>query len=477
MSLNRLTATKLSKMLRDRECSAVEIINDVFKTIDSSEKNINAYITIMEDEALNQAKLVDERLSKGDKLSCLAGIPIGIKDNICMKNVLTTCGSKMLSNFISPYDATVIAKLRKNDVVFTGKLNLDEFAMGSSGEYSYFGRTYNPINLEYVPGGSSSGPVAAVASNEAVMSLGSDTGGSIRVPAAFCGLVGLKPTYGSVSRYGLIALASSLDQIGPIAKTVDDVAMLYRAICGLDQKDVTTVDIDHHINENLDDFDIRGLKIGVSDEYFGDGVDKEVVDSVKQSIRLLESRGAVIKEINLPKGQEALAAYHIILPAEVSSNLARFDGVKYGYRAIDFDSLEEMYEKTRGEGFGEEVKRRIILGTFILSSDHVDSIYAKGKFFQRKVISEMHDIFKRCDVIITPSAPSTAFKFGDLVNDPVKMYMNDMCTVVVNIAGLPAISLPCGYGKNGLPIGMQVIGTHFSENLLLKIGKLHEKIR
>lgn len=475
MRLNELTAKELSKMLKNKKCSAKEIAKDVFRQINEREKDINAYITVLEDEALKQAEIVDKKLAKGETVSSLAGIPIGVKDAICMKNTLTTCASKILSNFISPYDATVIERLRKHDVVFTGKLNLDEFAMGSSGEYSYFGKTKNPLNLEYVPGGSSSGPVASVAGNEAIMSLGSDTGGSIRVPAAFCGLVGLKPTYGAVSRYGLIALASSLDQIGPVAKTVDDAAMLYRAICGYDEKDATTSKINHNIDEDLDNFDVKNLRIGISEEYFGDGVDQDVVNNVKKSIKMFEERGAIIKEVKLPKGEEAIAAYYIILPSEASSNLARFDGVKYGYRTDNYDNLEEMYEKTREEGFGQEVKRRILLGTFILSANHRDSIYAKGKFFQRKVISEMKNIFEDCDIVITPSAPSTAFKFGEMVNDPVKMYMNDMCAVFVNIAGLPAISLPCGVGKNGMPIGIQIIGPHFSENLLFKVGKVHEK--
>lgn len=472
--LNDLTATQLSKMLRNKECSAVEISQDVFKKIKNIEKDINAYITVTEEDALKQAKEVDEKISRGQKLSPLAGIPIGIKDNICVRDTKTTCGSKMLSNFVSPYDATVVERLRDNDVVFTGKLNLDEFAMGSSGEYSYFGKTRNPLNFEYVSGGSSSGPVAAVAASEAIMSLGSDTGGSIRVPAAFCGLVGLKPTYGSVSRYGLVALASSLDQIGPIAKTVDDTAMLYRAICGYDNKDATTSMIDHKIDENLSNFNIKGLTIGVSQEYFGSGVDWDVIQNVKKSIKCFQENGAIIKEIILPRGEDALAAYHIMLQSEASSNLARFDGVKYGYRTKDYNNLEEMYENTRGEGFGPEVKRRIILGTFILSAQRKSSIYAKGRFFQKKIISQMKKVFEQCDIVITPSTPSTAFKIGNMASDPVKMYMNDMCTVFVNIAGLPAISLPCGTGQNGLPIGIQIIGPHFSENLLFKVSKVHE---
>lgn len=476
MNLSEFSAKELSRMLREKKCSSVEITTDVLNNIKEKDERINAYITVMEDEALKQAKEVDAKLANNEELSDLAGIPIGIKDNICVKGTLTTCASKILSNFVAPYDATVIEKLKKQNVVFTGKLNLDEFAMGSSGEYSYYGKTLNPLNTEYVPGGSSSGPVASVAAGEAIMSLGSDTGGSIREPAAFCGTVGLKPTYGAVSRYGLIALASSFDQIGPLAKTVDDAAMLYRAICGFDERDATTLHVDHNINENLDNFDINGLKIGISEEYFKDGVDEDVVCNVKRSIKMLEERGAKIVNVSLPKGSDAIAAYYIILPAEASSNLARFDGVKYGYRTENYHSLEEMYEKTRGEGFGKEVKRRIMLGTFILSSGHVDSIYVKGKLCQKKIIAEMKDVFKNCDVVVTPSAPSTAFKFEHLINDPVKMYMNDMCTVLANIAGLPAISLPCGNGQNGLPIGLQVIGPHFSENLLFKIGKFHEDL-
>ena len=474
MKLNEMSAVELSSMLKDKKCSAVEIAIDVFNEIEKREDEINAFITVLKDSGIEKAEEVDKKIAKGERISCLAGIPIGIKDAICMKDTLTSCASKMLSNFMSPYDATVVTKLRKHDVIFTGKLNMDEFAMGSSGEYSYYGRTANPHNLEYVAGGSSSGPVASVAANESIMSLGSDTGGSIRVPASFCGLVGLKPTYGSVSRYGLIALASSLDQIGPISKTVDDTAMLYRAICGLDDYDATTANIDHKIYEPIDNLDIHNLVIGVSDEYFGEGIDIEIADSVKSAIKIFINKGAKVKKVCLPKGQDSLSAYHIILPAEASSNLARFDGIKYGYRAREYESLEEMYEKTRGEGFGPEVKRRIMLGTFILSAQHIESIYYKGKMFQRKVISEMKEVFKECDVIITPAAPSTAFKFENLVNDPVKMYMNDLCTVFVNIAGLPAISIPCGKDSNNLPIGMQIVGPYFSENLLFKCGKFYE---
>ena len=480
MNLNELTAVQLSAMLKEKKCSAVEIAEDVFKAIDKTEKEINAYITLMREEAINKAKEVDKKISEGQKLSDLAGIPIGIKDNICMKNMLTTAGSKMLSNFVSPYDATVIEKLRAHDVVFTGKLNLDEFAMGSSGEYSYFGKTKNPLNLDYVAGGSSSGPAAAVAANEAILSLGSDTGGSIRCPASFCGLVGLKPTYGAVSRYGLVALASSLDQIGPMAKTVDDAAILYRAICGVDERDATTLSVDHKIQENLDDFDLkniknlknsRNLRIGIDPEYFGNGIDKEVVDNIKRILKTFEENGAQIKEIKLPKGEDALAAYCILLAAEASSNLSRFDGVKYGFRASEFENLEEMYENTRGEGFGREVKRRILLGTFILAAGNIESIYSKGKYFQKKAVEQMRDVFADVDVVITPSVASTAFKFGEMMSNPVKMYMTDVCTVFVNLTGLPAISVPCGIGKNGLPLGIQIVGPHFSENLLFKLAK------
>jgi aspartyl-tRNA(Asn)/glutamyl-tRNA(Gln) amidotransferase subunit A len=475
MKLNQLTATELSKMLRNKECSAVEISNDVFDAIDTFDPLIHCYITITKEKALEKAKEVDSKIAKGQKLSPLAGIPIAVKDNICVKDTLTTCGSKMLANFVSPYDATLIEKLKACDVVFTGKANLDEFAMGSSCEYSYFGPTYNPHNIEYVAGGSSGGPAAAVAAHETILALASDTGGSIRVPASFCGVVGLKPTYGSVSRYGVIALASSLDQVGPIGKNVDDTLMLYRAICGKDPRDLTTSDIDHKITEDING-DIKGTIIGVAEEYFGEGIDDEVRESVQNFIRVLEEHGAIVKKVHLPKGDEALASYCIITPAEASSNLARYDGVKYGYRTPNYSSLTEMYENTRSEGFGTEVKRRIMLGTFVLSSGYYDSYYRKGKMFQRKVIDKMREVFNECDVVVTPTCASTAFKVGNLVNDPIKMYMSDVCTVFVNIAGLPAISVPCGKDKLQLPIGAQIVGPYFSENKLCRIAKFYEKI-
>jgi len=389
---------------------------------------------------------------------------------------LTTCSSKILYNFKPPYNATVMEKLIDNDFVMVGKCNMDEFAMGSSCENSYYKKTSNPHNLEYVPGGSSGGSAAAVASGEAIMSLGSDTGGSIRLPAAYCGVVGLKPTYGSVSRYGLVAFASSLDQIGPFGRCVDDVAMLYSAICGQDKLDATSCDREYSDFASNIKSDIKGLRIGIPKEYFSDGVSKEVKNSVMASAKLLEENGAILKSVSLPSTDYALSAYYIISSAEASSNLARFDGVKYGYRSENFNSLTEMYENTRSEGFGDEVKRRILLGTFVLSSGYYDAYYKRAKLLQKKIQNEFTQIFEECDVLLTPTGTDTAFKMGEKTNDPVKMYANDICTVTVNIAGLPAISLPCGKGKNNMPIGMQFIGPKFSEQGLFNVSKKYEEL-
>ncbi len=474
MDLYKLTATKLSKMLRDKEISSVELTQSVFDRINCVEDKVNAYVTLTNDIALEQAKRVDERRANGEALSALAGIPIGIKDNICTKDILTTCSSKMLHNFVPPYNATVMNKLLNNDIVVTGKLNLDEFAMGSSCETSYFKKTKNPHNLEYVPGGSSGGSAAAVAAGEAIMSLGSDTGGSIRLPAAYCGIVGLKPTYGSVSRYGLVAFASSLDQIGPFARSVSDIAMLYSAICGSDKLDATTA------NREYPDFtpngDLTGVRIGIPKEYFSNGVSAEVTEKVMDAVKLLEQNGAIIKQVSLPSTDYALSAYYIISSAEASSNLARFDGVKYGYRSENFNNLAELYENTRSEGFGDEVKRRILLGTFVLSSGYYDAYYKRAKLLQKQIQNEFNSTFEECDVLLTPTGTDTAFKIGEKSNDPLKMYANDICTVTVNIAGLPAISLPCGKGKNNMPIGMQLIGPKFSEQRLFNISQKYEDL-
>lgn len=476
MELYKLTATELSEMLKTKQCSSVEITKSVLDRINSVEDKVEAYVTVTNELAMQQANSVDQKRMQGLEMSDLAGIPIGIKDNICTKNVLTTCASKMLYNFKPPYNATVMEKLHNNDIVMTGKLNMDEFAMGSSCENSYYKKTKNPVNIQYVPGGSSGGSAACVASGQAIMSLGSDTGGSIRLPASYCGIVGLKPTYGSVSRYGLVAFASSLDQIGPFARSVSDISMLYTAIAGSDKLDATSVKRDYgNFKANLKP-NVKGVTIGIPKEYFSEGVSDEVKEKVMASAKLLEQNGAIIKEVSLPSTDYALSAYYIISSAEASSNLARFDGVKYGYRSENYNNLTEMYENTRSEGFGDEVKRRILLGTFVLSSGYYDAYYKRAKLLQKQIQAEFTETFKECDVLLTPTGTDTAFELGQKISDPVKMYANDICTVTVNIAGLPAISLPCGYGKNNMPIGMQLIGDKFTEQKLFDISAGYEEL-
>ena len=463
-------------MLKAKECSAVELLEDVCTRIDEKENEIGAFVTIDKDSARQKAAQIDERIAKGEQLSPLAGIPIGIKDNISTKGIRTTCSSKMLENYVPPFNATVAQKVIENNMVIIGKMNMDEFAMGSSTETSYMHLTKNPHNTECVPGGSSGGSAAAVAAGEAILTLGSDTGGSIRQPAALCGVVGLKPTYGSVSRYGLVAFASSLDQIGPMGKTVQDVAMLQSVISGHDRMDATSKPTDFSgLAQNLK-ADAKGLKIGIPKEYFGEGIDDEVKKSVQEAIKLYEQNGALIKEISLPSTEYAINTYYIIASAEASSNLARFDGVKYGYRAKDYDGLVDMYEKTRSEGFGDEVKRRIMLGTFVLSSGFYDAYYKKAKLIQRRISREFADAFAECDIIATPTVPSTAFKIGENIGDPIKMYYNDVCTVTANIAGLPAISMPCGRGKDNMPMGLQLIAGKFGEQKLLDAAYTYEKL-
>lgn len=475
MKLYEKTAAELSEMLRSKECSAVEILNDVNERINAVEEKVGAYVTL-NDKAMESAKAVDEALARGGQLHPLAGIPIGIKDNISTKGLRTTCSSRMLENYVPPFNATVADKINDAGMVVTGKMNMDEFAMGSSTETSYIHLTHNPHNLDCVPGGSSGGSAAAVAAGEAIVTLGSDTGGSIRQPAALCGVVGMKPTYGSVSRYGLVAFASSLDQIGSFGKSVKDVAMVQSAICGYDKMDATSAYIENtDYAANLKD-SVKGLRVGVPEEYFGDGVDDDVKESVYNAIKALEANGAEIKKISLPSTGFAINTYYIIASAEASSNLARFDGVKYGYRAKNYDGLIDMYEKTRSEGFGDEVKRRIMLGTFVLSSGFYDAYYKKAKLVQRKITSEFAQAFMDCDIIATPTVPSSAFKIGENIGDPLKMYYSDVCTVTVNIAGLPAISLPCGKNKDGMPFGLQFIGNKFAEQTILDAAYGYEKI-
>lgn len=477
MELFRKSAAELSAMQANGECSAVEIAESVFSRIDAVEDKVGAYITLTKERALAQAADVDRRRAAGEELAPLAGIPVAVKDNISTKGVLTTCASKMLHNYTPPFNATIVDKLQAAGTVMPGKLNMDEFAMGSSTETSHFHLTKNPHDLASVPGGSSGGSAASVAAGEAVLSLGSDTGGSIRLPAAFCGVVGMKPTYGAVSRYGLVAFGSSLDQIGPFARTVKDTAMLMNLLCGYDRMDATSAKREYPDFAASLHTEMKGKIIGIPKEYFGDGVSPESKESVMQALRLLVQQGAVLKEISLPSTDYALSVYYVISSAEASSNLARFDGVKYGFRAEGYTSLTDMYEKTRSEGFGDEVKRRIMLGTFVLSSGYYDAYYGKAKLVQKRIEREFAEAFEGCDVIATPTGAGGAFKLGAHHDDPIKMYATDICTVPVNIAGLPAISVPCGKDASGLPLGLQLIGAKWSEQKLLDTAYAYECLR
>lgn len=475
MELYKLTAHELRDKIKNKEISSVEATKSVIERIDSVENKVDSYITILGDEAIAKATEIDKKIASGEDVGSLAGVPCAIKDNMCTKDVLTTCASKMLYNFKPPYNATVVEKLNEAGTVTLGKVNMDEFAMGSSTENSYFKKTKNPYDLTKVPGGSSGGSAACVAADEAPFSLGSDTGGSIRQPASLCGCVGLKPTYGSVSRYGLIAFASSLDQIGPLTKDVTDAAMVLDVIAGHDPKDSTSVNIKHPCYEKALTGDIKGLKIGIPEEYIGEGIDKEVASAVYTAIDNMKSLGAVSENTNLPLNKYALPAYYMISSAEASSNLARFDGVKYGYRAENFDNLVDMYCQSRSEGFGTEVKRRIMIGTYALSSGYYDAYYKKAQQVRTMIMDDFGKAFEKYDVLITPSSPTTAFGIGERTTDPIKMYLADICTVSVNIGGLPAIVIPCGYDKNGLPIGIQIIGKPFGEATILNAAYALEK--
>ena len=474
MDIKRAGIRRLRKALDSKEISAAELCTEYFKRINENDDKLLSYITITKEKALKDAENAQKLIDEG-RSAPLTGIPLAIKDNICIDGVRTTCASRMLENFIPPYNATVIDKLNEQGYVLLGRTSMDEFAMGGSNQTSAFAKTKNPYDLERVPGGSSGGSAAAVAAGSAVISLGSDTGGSIRMPAAYCGVVGLKPTYGSVSRYGLVAFASSLDQIGPLARSVKDAAMLYSVICGHDDMDATTADRDYPDFTKLLNSDVKGLKIGIPEEYFGEGVDNSVKETVMNAVKELEKKGAEIVNISLPSTKYALNAYYIISSAEASSNLARFDGVKYGYRAENFTDLTDMYEKTRSEGFGDEVKRRIMLGTFVLSSGFFDAYYKKARLVAFEIVKEFNAAFEKCDFIATPATPSTAFRLGENMGDPTKMYAADICTVTVNIAGLPAVSVPCGK-VNNMPVGLQFIGRQFSEQTLLNAAYAIEQI-
>ncbi|MDI6783385.1 MAG: Asp-tRNA(Asn)/Glu-tRNA(Gln) amidotransferase subunit GatA, partial [bacterium] len=464
---------ELHQMLKKKEVKSKELTESVYARIDKVEPKIKAYVTLTRDIAMEQAEKADQRIAKGDTIAPLTGIPIAIKDVICTKGIRTTCSSKILHNFVPPYNATVTERLLAQDVVVIGKTNMDEFAMGSSTETSYFGTTRNPWNLDTVPGGSSGGSAATIAADMAIVSLGSDTGGSIRQPGACCGIVGLKPTYGRVSRFGLIAYASSLDCIGPMTKDVTDAARLMNVIAGHDNFDSTSVDLTvPDYTQSLVD-NVKGLKIGMPKEYFISGLDPRVEKSVKDAIKLLESLGAEVIEISLPHTDYAVAVYYLIATAEASSNLARFDGVKYGYRTDKFEDMIDMYMKSRNEGFGREVKRRIMLGTHVLSAGYYDAYYLKAQKVRTLIRQDFEKAFELCDVILTPTAPTPAFKIGEKMTDPLQMYLSDIFTISVNLAGIPGININCGFA-DGLPVGLQILAKHFDEPTIFRVAYTFE---
>lgn len=475
MELYEYTVHELMDKLEKKEIKLSDITKAYVDRIDDKEKDVAAFVTTLTEEAVEKSQEIEQKVENGEVNSKFAGIPIGIKDNLCTKGVKTTCSSKMLENFVAPYDATVVEKLNNEELINLGKLNMDEFAMGASTEYSAFAKTRNPWNLNTVPGGSSGGSAAAVAANLVPWALGSDTGGSIRQPASFCGVVGLKPTYGLVSRYGLVAFASSLDQIGPITKDVKDAAILLNLIAGHDEKDTTSIEREKVDYVKALKNDVKGLKIGVPKEFFGEGINEEVKAKLTEAIEKYKELGAEIEEFSLNIAEYALATYYIIACAEASSNLGRFDGIRYGYRTENFDSLKDIYKNSRSEGFGPEVKRRIILGTYVLSSGYYDAYYKKAQQVRTLVKQEFDKAFEKYDVLLTPTSPTVAFEIGTRSNNPLEMYLADICTVSVNIAGLPGISVPCGVDKSGMPIGMQLIGNKFQEETILNAAYTYEQ--
>ena len=476
MALHKLTLAELQRKFTAGEVTASEIVRAYWLRITQVEPKVKAYLTQCKDAALAQAAELDEKLKGWRRTAPMMAMPLAVKDNICTQGVRTTCASRMLEQFTPPYDATVVGKLREQGYILVGKTNLDEFAMGSSTENSAFGASRNPWNVQTVPGGSSGGSAAAVAADECAAALGSDTGGSIRQPAAFCGVVGLKPTYGRVSRYGLVAFASSLDQIGPITKDVTDAALLLDVIAGYDPRDSTSANVPvPDYLKALKRKDLKRVKVGVPVEYFGEGLDPEVEQAVRTAIEGLRELGADVREVSLPRTDAAVATYYVIATAEASSNLARYDGVKYGTRAKESRDLLEMYVKTRAEGFGAEVKRRIMLGTYVLSAGYYDAYYGKAQAVRTLIREDFKSAFEDVDVLVTPVTPTPAFKFGEKVQDPLQMYLSDIYTISVNLAGLPAIALPCGFSKAGLPIGMQLIGRAFEEDLLLRAAHAYEQ--
>jgi aspartyl-tRNA(Asn)/glutamyl-tRNA(Gln) amidotransferase subunit A len=467
--MHRATLVQAKEALKAKKYSSVELTESFYRRIDAVEDKVKAYLLLTRENALQQAREADRRISAGEDLPLL-GIPLAIKDNICTTGIRTSCASQILDNFISPYDATVVKRLKEAGAVILGKTNMDEFAMGSSTENSHFHPTTNPWDTRRVPGGSSGGSAAAVSANECIASLGSDTGGSIRQPAGFCSVTGLKPTYGRVSRFGLVAFASSLDQIGPLTKTVEDTALMMNVIGGKDPMDTTSV------TAPLPDFTkalgrgVKGMKIGIPREYFTSGIDPDVERTIQSAIQTLEKLGMEKVEVSLPHTQYAIATYYILACAEASTNLSRYDGVKYGYRTKEAKNLLDMYKNTREEGFGEEVKRRIILGTFVLSSGYYDAYYLKGQKVRTLIKQDFENALKQCDVIVAPVSPIPPFVLNEKTGDPLQMYLSDIYTISINLAGIPAMSIPCGFSGSGLPVGLQLIGRHFDEETLLNVG-------
>ena len=476
MSLMSLTAVELAKKIKAGETTAVEAAKDALAQIKEKEESIHSYVTVLDEaQILGKAGEVQKKIQAGELTGPLAGVPVAIKDNMCTEGILTTCSSKILGNFVPTYSSEAVKKLEEAGVVLIGKTNMDEFAMGSTTETSAYGVTRNPYNTDHVPGGSSGGSCAAVAAEECSFALGSDTGGSIRQPSSFCGVTGIKPTYGTVSRYGLIAYGSSLDQIGPVAKDVTDCATILEAISSYDKKDSTSVQ-----RKDLDFTsalvkDVKGMKIGIPKDYFGEGLDPQVKEAVLKAAKVLEEQGAIVEEFDLSLVEYAIPAYYVIASAEASSNLSRFDGVKYGYRTKEYEGLHNMYKKTRSEGFGPEVKRRIMLGSFVLSSGYYDAYYLKALRTKALIKKAFDEAFSKYDVILSPAAPTTAPKIGESLKDPIKMYLGDIYTISVNLAGLPGMTVPCGKDDKGLPIGVQLIGDCFQEKKIIKAAYTYEQ--
>lgn len=477
MEIQKLTAVSLGKKIKEKEISVREALDAVFAQIDQTEGRYHAYVTLDKEGAYKQADAVQEKIDKGELTGALAGVPVAIKDNMCTKGLLTTCSSKILENYIPTYTASAVQNLTDAGCVIIGKTNMDEFAMGSTTETSYYGVTRNPHNPDHVPGGSSGGSAAAVALNECFFALGSDTGGSIRQPSAFCGITGMKPTYGTVSRYGLIAYGSSLDQIGPMTKNVTDCAAVLETIASYDKKDSTSMKREEYDFTSALVRDVKGLRIGLPKDYFGDGLDSEVKAAIFKAAETFKRMGAIVEEFDLGLVQYAIPAYYIIASAEASSNLERFDGVKYGYRTKEYGDLHSMYKKTRSEGFGSEVKRRIMLGSFVLSSGYYDAYYLKALKTKALIKQEFDKAFEKYDIILAPAAPTTAPLLGSSLQDPIKMYLSDIYTISANLAGIPGLSIPCGKDNKGLPIGMQLLGGCFQEKTLLRTGFAYEKAR